>query len=55
MHTQAFGDIGQAACHHVDQPRAVPPEYRLPARRRTMRSRTAGTLRRLAAAVDPAS
>ena len=54
MYTQPFGDVEQVAYHHVDQPPAVPSEHQLSAGRRTMRSRTAGTLRRLAAAVDPA-
>ena len=54
MYTQPFGDIEQVAAHHVDQPRGVPPEHHLPAGRRTMRTRTAHSLRRLAAVVDPA-
>ena len=55
MYSQPFGDIEQVAYHHADQPRAVPSEHQLPAGRRRMRTRTARTLRRLAAAVDPAT
>ncbi len=53
MHAQPITDLEQVARHHIDQRLALAQQHRLCAGRGTLRCRTARTLRRLAAAVDP--
>ncbi len=53
MHAQPITDLEQVARHHIDQRLAVAQQHRLCASRGGLRCRTARTLRRLAAAVDP--